>query len=34
MDIMGITSLEKGVCCWVADANFPADDVVSHSKGL
>lgn len=29
IDLRGITYLEKRVCCWVADAEFPADSVVS-----
>lgn len=32
--ITGIASLERRVCCWVADADLPAENAVSPSKGL
>lgn len=33
-DITGIACLEKRVCCWIADADLPAENVASPSKGL
>lgn len=32
--VTGIACLEKRICCWVTDADLPAENVASPSKGL